>query len=311
MKKYFLALTILLFVPVSVFAAFDDVTLTTDAVINVDSTNLNVSGSSAEIESITVNPTNFTVTLQTGSTFTVSSADRTVILSSTAGTVDISRTCTDSEATISLSGGSGVTVTLSIGSPCTVPVPSTGGGGGIFTQPVGIPLTGPALSAESATPAEPSEEPATPATPGKVAQPSVVAQLVSPVFNRTLKPGMSHVDVKRLQQLLNTNSDTQVAQNGAGSPGNETSYYGPLTTKAIQKFQAKYSIVSSGSPESTGYGQAGPKTRTKFSEVFKGAGTQKSSVAESTNTKREELQAQIDALKAQLAEILKQFEALQ
>lgn len=55
------------------FAAYNDVSLTTDAVLSVNGITLNVSGSPAVIESIEVGSTSFTVTLQgnAASTFQV------------------------------------------------------------------------------------------------------------------------------------------------------------------------------------------------------------------------------------------------
>ena len=40
-----------------------------------------------------------------------------------------------------------------------------------------------------------------------------------------------------------------------------TGYFGPATEKAVQRWQAKNNIVSSGSPDTTGYGVVGSKTR--------------------------------------------------
>ena len=40
-----------------------------------------------------------------------------------------------------------------------------------------------------------------------------------------------------------------------------TGYYGPQTEQAVQRWQAARGIVSSGSPETTGYGFVGPRTR--------------------------------------------------
>lgn len=40
-----------------------------------------------------------------------------------------------------------------------------------------------------------------------------------------------------------------------------TGYFGPVTTAALQSWQRRNSIVSSGTPETTGYGMAGPRTR--------------------------------------------------
>ncbi len=55
-------------------------------------------------------------------------------------------------------------------------------------------------------------------------------------FKRTLQLGSQGNDVKALQQFLNTNGYT-VAQSGAGSPGKESTVYGPATAKAVTKFQ--------------------------------------------------------------------------
>lgn len=81
------------------------------------------------------------------------------------------------------------------------------------------------------------------------------------VFTRTLKLGMYGEDVKKLQIKLNQDPDTRVSDIGAGSMGNETTYFGSLTENAVKRFQCKHKIICSGDPESTGYGLVGPKTR--------------------------------------------------
>jgi len=66
-------------------------------------------------------------------------------------------------------------------------------------------------------------------------------------------PGSSGSNVTALQQFL--------ARDRSIYPeGQVTGYYGTLTTTAVQRFQTKYNIVSSGSPSTTGYGRVGPKT---------------------------------------------------
>ncbi len=67
--------------------------------------------------------------------------------------------------------------------------------------------------------------------------------------------------------MLNASPDTIIAKEGAGSPGNETNFFGSLTRDAVMKFQAKYGIVSNGNESTTGYGMVGPKTWAKLLDV--------------------------------------------
>ena len=102
-----------IFAPAFVLAAANDVTLTTDAVISVGGYTINVSGSSATIQSITVNDSNFTVTLAAGSSITVSSP--TLNQLSTDVTSDVtSSVCNDSASSLTLSYTGGGTVTNTI-----------------------------------------------------------------------------------------------------------------------------------------------------------------------------------------------------
>jgi parallel beta-helix repeat protein len=56
--------------------------------------------------------------------------------------------------------------------------------------------------------------------------------------------------------------------------GEITGFYGVLTQKAVERFQVKYGIITSGTPLTTGFGAVGPKTLAKLNEVFgnKGVG---------------------------------------
>ena len=56
-------------------------------------------------------------------------------------------------------------------------------------------------------------------------------------FLKDLYYGIQSPDVKQLQIRLNKDTRTQVAVSGAGSPGNETEFFGGLTLKAVKKYQ--------------------------------------------------------------------------
>ncbi len=80
-------------------------------------------------------------------------------------------------------------------------------------------------------------------------------------FTMTLRRGMENDEIMSLQQKLKMDSTIY-------PEGLTTGYFGPLTEAAVQKFQVKYGIVSEGTPETTGYGLVGPKTRAKLNELY-------------------------------------------
>ncbi len=84
-------------------------------------------------------------------------------------------------------------------------------------------------------------------------------------FTSSLKLGSKGTAVKELQKVLNMSADTQVATAGkAGSPGMETTTFGPATKSALQKFQAKNNL----SPLT---GATGPGTRAALNAISNGS----------------------------------------
>lgn len=78
-------------------------------------------------------------------------------------------------------------------------------------------------------------------------------------FSRNLKLGMQGEDVRQLQKFLNDNGFT-VSEQGFGSRGRETDYFGFLTKKALTNFQRKMKIEPA-------MGYFGPVTRGMISSL--------------------------------------------
>lgn len=111
---------------------------------------------------------------------------------------------------------------------------------------------------------------------------------ISPIFENDLYKDMQpHPDVKRLQQLLNLDPETQVAREGDGSPGKEIETYGPLTEGAVRKFQTQHSVVS-----------FGPKTRKAMVEAYEYKPGTNESKSNADETKRASDEIPSEALAA-------------
>ena len=59
-----------------------------------------------------------------------------------------------------------------------------------------------------------------------------------------------------------------------------TGYFGPLTRQAVERFQCKYNIVCSGTPNENGYGRVGPRTRNVINEMLFGSVSAESPVVQ-------------------------------
>ena len=120
-------------------------------------------------------------------------------------------------------------------------------------------------------------------------------------FVRNLKLGMMGEDVKRLQQFLNARG-LIIAPSGAGSPGNETTYFGGRTHSALVRFQEQYAEeILVPVRLSRGSGYFGSGTRAKINALLAGGGSQTTSGNAQTI---QMLQDQIRALQEQIQKLL-------
>ncbi|KKQ34402.1 MAG: Cell wall lytic activity endopeptidase [Candidatus Nomurabacteria bacterium GW2011_GWB1_37_5] len=85
------------------------------------------------------------------------------------------------------------------------------------------------------------------------------------LFINNLKSGDRNSDVLKLQQFLNTHG-FPLSNNGLGSPGQETDFYGILTRQAVQKLQLKYGIIKN--TAIYGYGIFGTRTRAVVNKLI-------------------------------------------
>ncbi|MEK7130928.1 MAG: peptidoglycan-binding domain-containing protein [Patescibacteria group bacterium] len=296
MKNYLIALLTFLVAPIFAFAALD-VTLSGSTIVNVGGYNLVVSGS-ANIDSIIVDTSSFSVQLSPGASLTVTSADRKAF-SVSPNTYTTSTTCINSESsvTLSMSSGSATTVVVTPSSAvCAISGGgggiSGGGGGGSIPTPVYTVIPGTASSASSAVSSSSSSNVSV------VTKPIVLPKGLAVALTKTLKLGSENSEVKSLQQAL--------AQDKTIYPeGKATGYYGTATRNAIKRFQKKYGIEQTGN--------VGPLTRKKLNEIYGTQTTQTSSSAGSSissqSISKEERIKQIQTLIQQLLEQVKVLRA--
>ncbi len=118
---------------------------------------------------------------------------------------------------------------------------SSGGGGGVGVIKYNVSRGGPPLPEQVGIPLPP--EP----------RAEEVSAAIQSTLTRNLTIGSQGNDVQQLQRYLNNNT-CPVAQTGAGSPGQESTYFGQKTQQAVICYQQKHSITP---PQ----GYVGPKTR--------------------------------------------------
>lgn len=256
MKKLLVsgALTALL-VPGLALAAYNDVSLTTSTVLTVNGgITVNVTGTTAAVQSIVVGATTITFTLASGSSIELTAPSLNKLDTDTSANIS-TEVCNGSLSRLAYTGTATRTVIVT---PSTALCVNSGGGGSANSGGGGGGGGGSsATSATPATPATPASAttPAVPATPATPATPPTIASLqaqlnallaqlaalrggatASASLSRNLQVGSTGADVKALQVYLNAHGYA-VAASGAGSPGNETTRFGGATKAALIRLQ--------------------------------------------------------------------------
>ena len=316
MKTYLTALLSFLIAPVLAFGALD-VTLSGSSVVSVGGYSLVVSGS-ANFDSIEVNASSFSIQLSPGASVTVTSSDRKACTTSPP-TYTTSQTCSASQSLVTLAMVSGPVTTVTVtpsSSNCTLSEGGVfsggGGGGGGGGAPTPVYTVIPGTSSSAASSASSQGATVTQTTTGQTTTKTISTPSgVTITITKVLKLGLENSEVRQLQELL-------AKDTGIYPEGKVTGYFGALTRKAVQNFQKKYGIVSSGNENTTGYGLVGPKTLAKIKEVFgtrsetsgqaTTAGSGQSVSIDTTATKAQQIQ-QIQTLINQLLEQIKALQA--
>lgn len=273
-KRLIIPLAFGLLLPLSSFAAYDDVQLTTDTVLSVGGHTINVTGSTAAISSIVVDSSSFAATIETGASLTISSTDRKeyTVSSSPVGAT-AAQTCTDSvsQVEITLTGAVALTSAVVTVTPTdatcstttTTTTTTSGGGGG----PVGsfgvsggggggvgggvVTVTPTVSSSSNSAETTGTAQTTTDLTAQLNALTSQLSSLSSSAtFSKNLRVGNTGSDVVALQTWLE-------AQGFLTMPvGVAKGIYGPATKAAVIRYQKSVGISATGT--------VGPLTRARL-----------------------------------------------
>ena len=123
----------------------------------------------------------------------------------------------------------------------------------LYNEPVAAAVLPPPPAPEPAPALVPEPVPAPVPEPAPIPVPSPTPP-PSPklLLLRSMGIGSQGDDVLSLQKFLNARGFI-ISISGAGSPGNETTYFGGRTEGAIKKLQCDKKIVCAGSPSTTGW----------------------------------------------------------
>ena len=270
LKSLFSAVVGISFVllPGATFAAYNDASLSSDVVITIGTTAVNINGSADVLETLAVGASSAVLTLEENSTVTVLVPSK-LVLSASGGQVTNS-TCSASgfTATYTTTSGTQTDVTLTVTDEiCTITSQSSGGGGGGG----GGGSSSSDTTTDTITTTTTTDTPAVTTPPAQalsiadlMAQISALQAKIAELkgtstvganistFARNLYTGISGADVTALQSWL--------ISHGYSIPAGATGFFGAQTRAAISAFQ-----LASGISPAVGF--FGPITRAKVNSM--------------------------------------------
>ncbi|MDD3531242.1 MAG: peptidoglycan-binding domain-containing protein [Candidatus Pacebacteria bacterium] len=226
-----------LIAPVSALAS--DVTLTTDTVLSVNGVTLNVSGSSASVDSIVVNATNFVVAMSSGSSFKVTAPGLEKITSDTSSGLT-GFVCDSSGSSITYTPTSAVTATIVPLSTLCSSTSDTSTGGSTSSTVVTSGSSSSSSSGSSAASATPA---------ASVTQTTTTAATTAAATPATPAIPASGLSVSQVQSILDVLASFEVdaATMASVKAALEGTTTGSITSAAVHTFQANLTVGSLGS----------------------------------------------------------------
>lgn len=253
----FITLSLLAF-PLAAGAAFNDVTLTSSAVISVGGSSLTVTGTNALVQSIVVNPSSFDVVVAAGSSLRVTSGDKkNFTITGTGGIGTVTCDGATSIVTLNVTGSGTLTITPSgtcvggASSSGSTSSSSSGSGGGVVA--VTPPPTAATSTKSASTTASTSTTTQTTTNTSTIAMGNTSNLISTPtisaglVITQLLRLGSSGDEVAALQKLLIAKGYLVVPENIS------LGHFGKATERALKKYQKSVGL--------TPVGVTGPATR--------------------------------------------------
>ncbi|MEK7564647.1 MAG: peptidoglycan-binding protein [Patescibacteria group bacterium] len=309
MKQLSLLVLMSLFLPTVVLGAYNDVSLTTGTTlqVTVGGTALGLTVTNGTVEKVVVEGSTLGITLAGGSSIDLTSADKYTFSYAKSNAI-VGETCGSSSSSLGISLAAGQTTeTVSVSPTTTICQTSASGSGSSSSSSDSSSSSSSSSSSTSSSSSSSTATVSTATTAITASTPAVVASVpvtttapssmvvstpvttvsTSPAIkiDSELNPGARNDEVMDLQKLLA--KDPEIYPEGTVS-----GFYGPKTTAAVKKFQAKYGLPT--------VGRVGPATMAKLNEVLGVQMVVTPTTPSTTASVADQIQTQIQTIQSQI-----------